>query len=461
MRQVVVRTRLGELRGEEDNGITRFLGIPYAAAPVGPLRFQAPAKVPVWHGVRNALEYGPTPAGAGAGSPHLAIVTDPNIPGDECLNLNVWTADVHGNRPVLVWIPGGANITGSSAQPVFDGMAFARDGVVLVSINYRLGVEGFAYLPDAPANRATLDQIAALEWVRDNIAAFGGDPDQVTVAGSSAGAGAVMTLLSRRTGLFHRAVLQSGLLKAALAPEDATLVSKEIARRAGVVPTAEGFSSVAPEMFATLAHDINTEVSTNPDPALWGTTTVAAAMPFLPVAEGKSPWDAVRAGASDGIRLLAGFTSGELLRLIQGMVPPGTDLAGLGVDADTASRYTASYPRASTVELFAAILGDPMFRLPVYELAESRVDRTFVYEFGWPSPLPGVGAAHALEVGFVFDTLGDGTLEGDAPPQKLADRMHAAWVEFATTGDPGWPAFTEENRQTMLFDEESKVVPAR
>ena len=192
---VVAKTSAGLVRGQGDR-VTRFLGMPYAAAPFGVNRFAAPAPVQPWDGVRDALRFGPTAPGAGLGPDSMMIYPDPVIPGEECLNLNVWTPDVTGCRPVLVWFAGGANVMGSSAQPVFDGTAFARDGVVFVSVNHRLGIEGFAQLPDAPANRAVLDQVAALTWVRDNIANFGGDPGAVTVAGVSSGAGAVLTLLS-------------------------------------------------------------------------------------------------------------------------------------------------------------------------------------------------------------------------------------------------------------------------
>ena len=182
MPHVIVKTSAGLVRGSGDR-IVRFLGIPYAAAPFRANRFAAPAPVQPWDDVRDALEFGPTPPGAGLAPESMMIYPAPVIPGEDCLNLNVWTPGLTGRLPVVVWFAGGANVMGSSAQPVFDGSAFARDGVVLVSVNHRLGVEGFAHLPDAPANRAVLDQIAALTWVRDNIAQFGGDPDMVTVAG--------------------------------------------------------------------------------------------------------------------------------------------------------------------------------------------------------------------------------------------------------------------------------------
>src|SRR5262245_28348358 len=175
--QPVVGTTSGQVRGAISDGVARFLGIPYAAAPVGPLRFQAPQPPAAWDGVRDAAEFGPTPPKPAYSPPMDEILIEREFPGDDYLNLNVWTPDPGATGlPVMVWIHGGAFQNGNSSLAVYDGSAFARDGVVLVSMNYRLGVDGFAYLPGTPANRGLLDQIAALEWVRDNIAAFGGDP---------------------------------------------------------------------------------------------------------------------------------------------------------------------------------------------------------------------------------------------------------------------------------------------
>jgi para-nitrobenzyl esterase len=389
--------------------VVRFLGVPYAAAN----RFEAPVPVEPWDGVRDALAFGPTAPGADLLPSEFGPAL--KIPGDDCLNLNVWTPSLTGKRPVLVWIHGGANVMGSSAQPVFDGTAFARDGVVLVSLNYRLGVEGFGQLPDAPANRGRRDQIAALEWVRDNISAFGGDASIVTVAGISAGAGAVMTLLSLDTGLFRRAVIQSGLLHCAHAASDARLVTAEIARRAGVEATAAGLRTVDPDILAGLAFAVDGEVGANPEPALWGGSVVATGMGFSTVIDGSlvtgDPWQRVLDGVGKDVDVLVGLASDELLRMLP------------------------DYPDR------AASLTEAMFRRPVQELAAGRPGHTFVYEFGWPSPLPGVGAAHGLDVSFVFDTLGICALEGDNPPQELADAMHRAWVAFVRDGNPGWSAY--------------------
>ncbi len=192
----VVETTCGRVKGTAEGGTAVFKGIPYAAAPFGDLRFAAPEPAPKWDDVRDAVDFGPTAPKAAYGAPFDRLFEDPAIPGENPLNLNVWTPGIDASLPVLVWIHGGAFVRGSSAVPLYDGANFARDGVVFVSINYRLGAEGFAFLADAPANRGLLDQVAALEWVRDNIAAFGGNPEAVTIVGESAGAMSVGSLLA-------------------------------------------------------------------------------------------------------------------------------------------------------------------------------------------------------------------------------------------------------------------------
>ena len=242
---MTVSTTRGDVRGYEDGGVTRFLGIPYAASPTGGLRFRAPAPAPAWDGILEATEFSATPPKPDYPPPLDVMLPEPNIPGDNWLTVNVWTPGGSG-LPVMVWIHGGAFSYGNSAVAVYDGHAFARDGVVLVTINYRLGTDGFALLPDAPANRGLLDQIAALEWVRDNIAAFGGDPANVTIFGESAGAQSITTLLAipRARGLFAKAITQSGAAQAAADPADAALVAKELARALGVEATAASLSAL-------------------------------------------------------------------------------------------------------------------------------------------------------------------------------------------------------------------------
>jgi para-nitrobenzyl esterase len=212
----------GVLEGSNLGGVTAFLGVPYAAAPFGENRMRAPQPVEPWTGTRSAAEYGPTVPKGDYPPPYQPLFPEVVIPGGECLNLNVWRPDPSaGGLPVLVWIHGGSFMNGSGSVGEYDGRAFARDGVVCVTINYRMSAEGFLYLDDGVANLGLLDQVAALRWVQDNIAAFGGDPARVTVAGESAGAMSVTTLLSMpmTEGLFAQAIAQSGAAAHTLTPE--------------------------------------------------------------------------------------------------------------------------------------------------------------------------------------------------------------------------------------------------
>lgn len=449
----------GLVRGTWERGVAVFRGIPYAAAPVGPRRFRAPAPPEPWEGVREAVEYGPTAPKRPYAPPLDRLLPDPDVPGDGWLNLNVWTPGAGGRGlPVLVWIHGGSLLHGSSAVPVYNGAAFARDGVVLVSVNYRLGVEGFGVFPDAPANRGLLDQIAALTWVRDNIAAFGGDPDRVTVCGESAGAVSVGALLAapRARGLFRRAVLQSGVPNA-LPARAGRRTTELIARRLGVPATAEAFTAVDPAALL----DAQGAVTAGGSPLTGGNSfQIVVDGDLLP----RDPFDALLDGEGAGVDLLLGTTSEEY-RLW--FVPSGLTrrlpvlklrvaLLKFRVPGATARTYRANRPTATPGELLGALATDLLLRVPLNRLADSRSGAqggTYLYEFGWPSPVLRLGACHGLEIGFVFDTLDRPdavALAGGNAPQELADAMHAAWVRFAATGDPGWSGW-DASRPVMGF----------
>ena len=406
----------------------------------------------------------------------FAACCDPAIPGDEYLNLSVWTPDpdAHG-LPVFVWIHGGAFVNGSSAVPVTDGSAFARDGVVTVAINYRLGVEGFALLPDAPPNLGLLDQVRALEWVRDNIAAFGGDPGTVTVAGESAGAISIGALLAmpRAAGLFRRAVLQSGAAHRTLTPGTAARVTEFIAAELGVPATAAALRDVPSERILAAQAALGREVQ-RPDPARWG-EIVLNVLPFEPVVDGDvlpgPPLERIAAGSAAGVDVLVGSNRHEYRFFF---VPSGVaDRADEALLAAVAAGYRLARPLWSATGrhrqgdivsgatssgatpgvVLSDIATDWFFRIPALRLAES-VPRGHVYEFAWESPVGGLGACHGLEVPFVFDTLDDpgvAPLAGPAPPSSLAAAVHRAWVAFAATGDPGWPAYTPDRRAVARF----------
>ncbi|MBY8882060.1 carboxylesterase/lipase family protein [Actinacidiphila acidipaludis] len=465
-------TRHGRIRGTETaKGLAVFRGIPYAAPPFGPLRFRAPRPAPAWDGVRDATAFGPTAPKGGYAPPFDVLLPDPVVPGEDCLNLNVWTPSLDGRAPVMVWLHGGAFLNGSSAVPTYDGAAFARDGVVLVSANYRLGTDGYLALDGAPDNRGVLDQIAALRWVRDNIAAFGGDPGRVTVFGESAGAMSIAYLLAEPAarGLFHRAILQSGAHGLTVRPGTARRIAAHFAGTLGIEPTAEAFAAVPPDRLGQAQTALRADLAAHPDPAVWG-EAVRTMIPFAPVADDPA---AMAAATDPEVPLLVGSTTEEY-RLFT--VPTGAvDAVGearlrqvaavYGLDPDTALPvYAAARPGAGPGDLISALLTDWFFRIPAVRLAES-VRRAHVYEFGWRSSAyeGKLGACHGSELPFVFDNLGisgAGTLLGPAPaPQALADAMHGAWVAFATTGDPGWPAYTAERRATLHFGGPDPAVP--
>ncbi|MGW5526362.1 carboxylesterase/lipase family protein [Streptomyces xanthochromogenes] len=457
-------TRHGAVRGKlVADDVAAFLGIPFAAPPFGEARFRAPGPAASWDGVRDAFTPGPSVPRAPYAPPFDVLIPDEGPQGADCLNLNIWTPHPTpgGGLPVMVWIHGGAFANGSGSASAYDGSAFARDGVVYVSINYRLGADGFLRLPDRPDNRGLLDQIAALEWVRDNIEAFGGDPGQVTVFGESAGAMSIGALLSmpRARGLFRRAILQSGAAHHFLRPASAELITGRLAEKLGIGATAEEFAEVPLEELLPAQAELRGEVGARPDPALWGEAALNM-MPFEPVL------DTLPLPSADcGVDILVG-TNREEYRLF--LVPtqrldvlPAAKLreatAAYGLDPDKALPvYAERRPDAVPGELFDAVTTDWFYRIPALRLAEA-VPGSYVYEFARRSPaLDGrLGACHASELAYVFDRLDDPAytpIIGEEPPQALADAMHGAWVAFAKTGEPGWAPYDRETRTTRVFD---------
>ncbi|MEV0063545.1 carboxylesterase family protein [Nocardia sp. NPDC050718] len=468
----IVSTSGGRIRGRTSaDGVTSFLGIPYAAPPVGPARFRLPEPATPWDGVRDAHEFGPTCPQLPYPGPMQALIGGPAIAGEECLNLNVWTPDPAGaGLPVLVWIHGGAFTRGGNSHPLYDGAAFARDGVVLVSINYRLGIPGFAVLSGAPLNRGLHDQVLALRWVSENIAAFGGDPGNVTVFGESAGAISVACLLTAApaAGLFHRAILQSGNASAVATATDAARATAEAAQLLATSATAADFGELSPERLLQAQTDVGTALALDPDPARWGASVIAGGaglMSMFPVIDGElvtgAPLDLVRAGARRGVPLLVGTNAEEFrffavpLGLVAGIdeqtLPMMLARAGIGPAAVAA--WTPRRANSVPGDVFCEIVTDRIFGEPARELAEAAGGSAYLYEFGWSTEVLGLGACHALELPFVFDTLDRAhALTGEHPPQRLADEMHRAWVDFATDGDPGWPAYRADAPVTHTFD---------
>ncbi|MEU4597191.1 carboxylesterase family protein [Nocardia sp. NPDC023988] len=463
----------GAIRGTTEGGVTRFLGVPYAAAPVGPRRFRLPEPVERWEGVREATSMGPTCAQSPYPAPIHALIGSDGIPGDDYLNLNVWTPAVGGaGLPVLVWIHGGAFVRGSNARRIYDGTAFARDGVVMVSINYRLGISGFAELDGAPSNRGLHDQLCALRWVRENIAAFGGDPDNVTIFGESAGGMSVAALMAapQSAGLFRRAIVQSGNGSVAAEADDARLVSAALAEHLGITPTAADFGALGPTDLCSAQNAVALALMTDPDPQRWGTSVIERGlgiMSLFPVVDGDildgTPTEVLAAHPQRRVPLIAGTTADEFrFFTVPTGIAAGVDadslpfvLARYGIDPSVAHTYSRQRPDAAPAEIFNAILTDWCFRAGTMDLAETNAATaaTYVYEFAWPTALPGLGACHVLEVPFVFDAVDNAhTLTGPTPPQPLADEIHAAWVSFATHGNTGWSAFTPAEKNVRIFD---------
>ncbi|TKT03416.1 carboxylesterase/lipase family protein [Streptomyces lasalocidi] len=459
----VVRTPHGALRGRHERGVAVFRGIPYAAPPFGPRRFRPPVPPAPWDGVRDAGSFGPTAPKPPYSEAFGKYLADPDVPGDDCLNLNVWTPEPsRGARlPVLVWFHGGALTRGSSAVPVYDGHAFARDGVVCVSVNYRLGVEGYGLFPDAPANPGLRDQLAALEWVHRSIEAFGGDPARVTLAGQSAGAISVGALVAapQAQGLFRRAVLQSGPPEASDRDKVRRMV-RRMAARLKVPATAEAFAAVDRDALLRA----QAEVGRLSSPVLGGPA-------FGIVVDGdlvpRDPLEALVEGdAARGAELLVGWTRDEYrLWLVPGGLLERVDRLGPVALAGAMARcrcghevprgYRALHPGAGTAEIVGQMVTDHLLRVPLRRLAEARPGSTYVYEFAWPSRLPDLGACHSLELGFVFDS-GDAPesekLAGEGAPRELADAMHGAWVRFVETGDPGWEGWDERHPVRVFGD---------
>ena len=474
----IVSVAQGELRGRSDGQATSFLGVPYAAPPFGDRRLRPPAPPGRWQGVRDATAFGPTVPKADYVPMYVPLFPEVTIAGEECLNLNVWAPDGGGSGlPVLVWIHGGAFTNGSNSLPEYDGSAFARDGVVTVAVNYRLAAEGFLYTGDGTANLGLLDQVAALEWVRDNIAAFGGDPERVTVAGESAGAWSVAALLAmpRAAGLFRQAVSQSGGGQQYLLPSQGLLVARELAAALGIPPASNAFAGLPPDRVARACRELITEVQTAPDPAKWGSLALSQ-QPFAPVVDGdvlpRPPLQAITAGSGSDVPLLIGTTAQEarLILVAAGIIDQVDDAAlalaagGYGLPGEAVEVYRRNRPHASPGELLSAVVSDWYFRIPSIRIAEARAAApvpaapTWMYRFDWAAPA--LGAGHSVEIPFVFDTLGaPGTHRlGEHPPQAVADTAHRIWVDFVAKGEPGWDSYDGDTRGTALIGDAVQVV---
>ncbi|GAB2818658.1 carboxylesterase/lipase family protein [Streptomyces daliensis] len=477
-----VRTTAGRVRGRQEGGLAVFRGIPYAQAPTGEALFAPPGPAAAWDGVREALAFGPPPPqGTMPG-----MQPEPPVSGDEWLTVNVWTpAPGPASRlPVLVWVYGGAYMSGSADNPGYDAARLAHEGgLVVVTLNYRVGVLGFAHVEGAPANRGLLDQVAALTWVRENIAAFGGDPDRVTVFGESAGAGSIAALLAmpRATGLFQRAITQS-VPGTYFSAELASDISAAIAAEVGLRPEAAALSGVGPHALTSAGDAVAARLRQYED--RWG-PVAHTPTPFSPVVDGDvlaaTPWQALAGGAARDIELITGHNRDEyrLFLALDGRLGTVTEeqaetaLRVFAPGPDGARAFRAAYPELSAEALCERVQSDWLFRMPSLRLAEAQTaggGRAHVYELTWPAPADGgvLGACHALDIPLTFGNLEAGLAPlflGPEPgpgvsaeAEALSARFRAAWTAFAFSGDPGWPAYTEEKRLVRILDAEPEIV---
>ncbi|GAA1739023.1 para-nitrobenzyl esterase [Dietzia kunjamensis subsp. schimae] len=445
MTDVDVTLSTGRLRGSDLGEVARFYGIPYAEDPVGDLRFAAPVRREPWPGVRDAtrpaataqrLRFDPDPA-----------IPEPIVAGTDILHVDVWAPTEGAGHPVLVWIHGGGWESGSSHQPWFDGTAFARAGIVVVSVGYRLGVEGFTAFPDAPDNRGVRDWIMALEWVRDEIAAFGGDPGQVTVSGQSAGGGAVLCLLASplAAGLFHRGIASSPAVlrsPAAQAPKGTTAAE-----------LAAGGRGAVDEFHRRLRRD---------NPFL---------MPFRPTVGDDTvpvpPLEGIGGGPGLDLPLLIGSTATEFEGVVRALPGPALvpgaamilrsqELPTTGLRALARQSAGKSLRRAVGAVVDAATIHSTVVRAAETRMAAGAP--TWVYDFRWAE---GRGAVHCADLPFFWAVPEAANvrayLGADAPPE-LVDAMHRSWVDFVRSGDPGSPPYEAPGRRVQVWDDPSAVV---
>ena len=490
----IVSTTFGRVQGDRAGRTARWRGIPYATPPVGDLRYRSPEPPQKWRDVRSALSFGNV-----SPQPTTKMIPLPAhiVQSEDCLSLNVWTPEAaltDGRpRPVMVWLHGGAYFIGFSAQPIYNGQALAEDGdVVVVTLNYRLGALGFLdfreYLGSAAeTNLGLRDILLALQWVRDNIAAFGGNPDNVTLFGESAGGGCVTTLMTMPAaqGLFHRAIAQSPPVTSVYGPERPALIAGTFLELAGVDPdrAAADLRKVDAHELATHTMELLNHVA----------TTMPGTVAFAPIVDGdvvhEDPIRAFREGRAHRVPLIIGTNKDEasLFKLMKSPLMPiaqdpvermfelvSADNPGVEVSLDRISSTYRGYPRQKAC---MGISRDAGFRMPSIwaATAHSAFAPTWMYRFDQAPPLMkalGLGAMHATELPYVFGTLPTKVgkkdfmfrLGGLAAARRTMDRMHDHWLSFALTGDPEataslpWPQYRAKTRSTLIIDDTDTVV---
>jgi para-nitrobenzyl esterase len=474
----VANTTSGKIRGVvQENKVLAFRGIPYGAPTGGANRFMPPVKPEAWTGIKDTVEWGPeAPQGPHTEIPEVAATIPKQTVSEDCLHLNVWTNGLDSRkRPVMVWFHGGGFTSGNGSYTMYDGGNMARKhDTVNVTVNHRLNSFGFLYLAEIggakygqASNCGILDAVAALEWVRDNIANFGGDPNNVTIFGQSGGGGKVSTLLAMPSakGLFHRAIIQSGANVKGVPREEGTKTAQALMSKLGVT-TVEELQAV-------------------PMDQLIQATLTTRGLRLAPVVDGKTlpsdPFDPTAPTLSADVPLLIGtvefevnfFPNTQLDPIDDAQLHAAVKQATRAADADVdklIALYRKGRPTASAIDLSQIIASDG-FRAQVITEADRKTAQpapVYMYYFTWKSPVRDakLKSFHTLEIPFTVENVDEAkAMTGSGPDRyPLQEKMSGAWAAFARSGNPNhkglpnWPAFKSDQRATMIFDNQCKVV---
>ena len=488
-KEAVVTTQAGKIEGTYESGLFVFKGVPYAAPPVGELRWMPPQPVKPWEGMRPVKQF--EPIAPQNPLPGGIIIHEPQPQNEDCLYLNIWTKGLDdAKRPVMVWIHGGAFIIGSGTEVMYtDGKLASYGDVVLVTINYRLGATGFMNLDvvtdgkiTASGNEGLLDQVAAIEWVHENIAAFGGDPENITVFGESAGGMSIGTLMSMPAARdkFPKAILESGAANTVSDLAEAVYMSQEYLKVLGLTgKDVDALRALTTKQLMEAQQRLG-DIMREKEHRI---------TPFQPLVDGRvipeRPIEAIRKGSANNVTAIIGtnleewtlfaimepgfkdISEGTMLDRLSGMLPD-QPVEGLVNDYRNALAKRGKSP--TPADILTAIQTDIMFRMPAINVVEAQRDNgraTYNYLFTWKSPAMGgaFGACHALEIGFIFGEQ-DPMLGGKGPDvEKLTRCMQDAWLSFAYTGNPScesigkWPVYGNE-RMTMILDKDCRIEAA-
>ena len=448
-------TTAGQVRGQQVPGGILFGAVPFAEPPVGPLRLRPPQPLGPWTGVVEADVPPPAPAQGGTALGGAAAMPWPS--DEDCLYLNLFTPALDGARPVIVWIYGGGFEVGTASPPMTDVANLGRaTGAVVVAMNYRVGALGWLHLADlggpewaGSTNLGLQDQIAALHWVRENIAAFGGDPGNVTVAGESAGAFSIGALLAApaAAGTFHRAILSSGSTERVFSAATATAIAEDLLSLLGLSSVKELLDVPVERLLRTQGAVTESDIGRRnlPGGRAWGVVLDGSVLPRHPTA-------AVRAGAAARLPLLISTNRDEIkaFQALPGFAPASeedllTDIRQAGIEQPTEllAAYRARHPGASLTELRSVFLTDAIYVVPANRLAQAQIEaggNAYRAVFAADPLGPKFGTPHGMDVAYIFDMLDLAGL-GNPASHAIRDDLHQAWRRFAETGDPGWPRY--------------------